>query len=477
MKNKTEREIVKKILDCLDEGIHVVDKGGNTLVYNRAMADMEKMRTKDVMEKPFKEVFKSMNWEESTLMKAIDYGKETVNKLQTYNNKDGKQITTINRTLPIYEDGEVVAAVEIAKNVTSIKKLSNTIVELQSQPLEHEKAKAHKIRTYNFDNLMGKNGDFVKTIETAKKAAQNSASVFIYGETGTGKELVAQSIHFYGERKEKPFIAQNCAALPATLLEGILFGTAKGGFTGAVDRPGLFEQAEGGTLLLDEISAMPYELQGKLLRVLQEDYVRRVGGTKDIPIDVRIIATVNERAEELIAKGVLRKDLYYRMNIIHLDILPLRERKDDIILLAEQFVIKHNLKYQKSVRGIFQDGKEKLLNYDYPGNVRELENIIMAAVSMADPDELLTAEHLFIPGNGELLTAEPPFIQGKEPIGKEGVSYTSIGLDHYLEEQEKQMIEEALLVNSGNISKAADYLKIKRQTLQHKIKKYGKFTL
>lgn len=172
-------------------------------------------------------------------------------------------------------------------------------------------------------------------LHRAKKAAENDAAVFIYGETGTGKELFAQSIHTCGKRKDKPFLAQNCAAIPESLLEGILFGTAKGSFTGAVDREGMFEQANGGTLLLDEISAMPYDLQSKLLRVLQEDYIRRVGGMKDIPINVRIIATVNEPPEELIARGSLRKDLFYRLNVVNIKIPALRERLDDIPILAE----------------------------------------------------------------------------------------------------------------------------------------------
>ena len=172
--------------------------------------------------------------------------------------------------------------------------------------------------------MVGENPLFTAAVEKARKAASNNASVFIYGETGTGKELFAQSIHYASSRKDKPFIGQNCAALPQALLEGILFGTSKGGFTGAVDRAGLFEQAKGGTLLLDEISAMPYELQSKLLRVLQEDYIRRVGGTQDIPVDTRIIATVNEDPLKLIGEGKLRKDLYYRLNVVNLSIPPLR---------------------------------------------------------------------------------------------------------------------------------------------------------
>jgi arginine utilization regulatory protein len=242
-------------------------------------------------------------------------------------------------------------------------------------------------------------------------------------------------------------------------LEGILFGTAKGGFTGAVDREGMFEQANGGTLLLDEISAMPYELQGKLLRVLQEDYLRRVGGERDIPIDVRIIATVNERPERLIQSGKLRRDLYYRLNIIGINLPPLRDKKDDILLLAEKFIEKHNKRYGKNVTGLSDEAKEKLLCYDYPGNVRELENIIMAAISLSDGEGILTKQHILL--NNEDIDA------GKGPY-----DFSVAGMNRCLENYEKEMISFALAKCGRNISKSAELLGIRRQTLQHKIKRF-----
>ena len=217
-------------------------------------------------------------------------------KWETDRNFYGKEITTINSTMPIVVNGEIVAALEVAKDITDIRRMSDTLLELQKENIpsdDVEKAGKDKIKRYSFEDIYGRSPNFYEVLERAKKAADNDASVFIYGETGTGKELFAQSIHFGGKRREKPFLAQNCAAIPESLLEGILFGTSKGSFTGAVDREGLFEQASGGTLLLDEISAMPYDLQSKLLRVLQEDYIRRVGGMKDIPVNVRVIATVN----------------------------------------------------------------------------------------------------------------------------------------------------------------------------------------
>ncbi|NCB42100.1 MAG: PAS domain-containing protein [Clostridia bacterium] len=460
MKNKEYKMVLQNILQLLDEGVHVVDAEGNSVIYNKAMAQLEKMERNDVLRKPFAEIFKNLKEEDSTLLQALQHQKSTWKQEQTYLNKDGREITTVNITVPVMDGEKVVAAVEIAKNITDIQRMTDTILDLRKEIDDPKKSKSKRIKKYNFSNLFGENKEFINTIGLAKKAAKSTASCIIYGETGTGKELIAQSIHFDSERRDKVFLAQNCAAVPGSLLEGILFGTSKGGFTGAVDRAGLFEQADEGTLLLDEINSMPHELQGKLLRVLQENYIRRVGGTKDIPVDVRIIATINEPAEELLSSGRLRRDLFYRIAVIQLYIPPLRERKDDIVILAEKFIDKYNKKYDKQVWLLSDAAKQKLLLYDYPGNVRELENIIMAAMAMMDPQEHVLHDSDLIINRRKALPAQDVFTLGKG------------GLDEYLEKIEKEMIENALVTSGGNISHAAENLKVKRQTLQHKIKRY-----
>ncbi len=459
MRKKEFEKVVQEILHLLGEGVHVLDRDGNSIIYNQAMSKLEKMDPEDVMNRPFEEVFKNLDARESTLLRALNNKTGTYSKNQTYLNKDGKKITTMNTTVPVLENGNLIAAVEVARNITDIEEMSNTILELRKEIEKPSEVKATKIKTYTFSNLIGKNIKFKEMLDTAKKAAKINASVFVYGETGTGKELIAQSIHFDGIRKNKPFLAQNCAALPESLLEGILFGTAKGGFTGAVDRAGMFEQANGGTLLLDEINSMPYELQGKLLRVLQEDYIRRVGGTQDIPIDVRIIATVNEPPLDLINQGKLRKDLYYRLNIVNITIPPLRERKDDILILAEKFIDKHNARYGKNVWMLSEKAKSKLMKHSYPGNVRELENILMSAVSMSDSENVLTDKHISIVDS--------------ENENRINIDLDDTGLDDYLENLEKDIIFKVMTLNKNNVTKSAEHLKIKRQTLQHKLKKYG----
>lgn len=462
MKAKEYLYILQNILQYIDEGVHVLDKQGKTIIYNDSMAKLEKMNIKDVMRKPFKEIFKNFDTDGSTLLKALEQGQSTIDYKQNYQNKDGKKITTINTTMPIFINDEIIAVVEVAKNITKMQEMSHEILKLQSEIKKPEKIKLNKIKKYNFNNIIGQSYEFLEVLKKAKKACDNSASVLIYGETGTGKELFAQSIHYGSLRKDKPFIAQNCAALPETLLEGLLFGTSRGGFTGAVDRAGLFEQASGGTLLLDEINSMPYILQAKLLRVLQEGYIRRVGGMKDIPIDVRIIATTNEKPKTLLENNILRRDLYYRLNVISLNITPLRERKDDILILANFFIKKYNDLYNKNIYIISDSAKSSLTYYNYPGNVRELENIIMFAVSMVNKNEYILTDEYFDLWKDETNYSENDIKEIEH-----------LGMDKYFENLEKEIILGKLTKTNNNITKTAKLLKIKRQTLQHKIKKYN----
>lgn len=460
MQEEGYKKIIDALLSLIDAGVYIVDEEGVGIFYNDAMAALEQINIEDVVGKEFSKAFPGVKLSESTLYQALKKNVSTKNKQQTYKNLYGKEVTTINSTMPVVVDGKIIAAVEVAKDITNIRSMSDTILELQENKIQPKEA-VPKIKKYTFDDLIGKSAPFSAVVERAQQAAKSNASVFIYGETGTGKELVAQSIHYASKRSDRPFLAQNCAALPESLLEGILFGTAKGGFTGAVDRAGLFEQANGGTLLLDEINSMPYELQSKLLRVLQESYIRRVGGSKDIPIDVRIMATVNEPPEKLMAQGKLRKDLYYRLNVVNIAIPPLRQRKEDIPLLAEKLLTKHNKQFGTEIWMISDSAIERLMEYDYPGNVRELENIIMQSMAMADTEHVLSRKMLQMPMQIHAIGADVDKWDRKGP------------LDEYLANLEEEIIREVMIAEGGNISKTAEVLKIKRQTLQHKLRKYG----
>ncbi len=303
----------------------------------------------------------------------------------------------------------------------------------------------------------------MKAIKIARRATKTSSSVLIIGDTGTGKELFAQSIHYESKRRKQVFIAQNCAALPDSLLESLLFGSMKGSFTGAVDRPGLFEQADGGTLFLDEINSMSQNLQAKLLRVLQENYIRRVGGNRDIPVDVRIISATNVSPKVLLEKEILRKDLFYRINVIPIYIPSLVERREDIPLLVDHFISYYNKLLGKDVWMVSDELMEKFMTYEWVGNIRELKNFIESSMNMMDADErVITFEHM------------PAHIDGVLNIGyRNGIKHQYAdfeGLKSFLFKKEKEIIEEFMKMHHGNITKAANALGISRQSLQYKLK-------
>ncbi|WP_099187801.1 sigma-54 interaction domain-containing protein [Tepidibacter mesophilus] len=461
MNTKDYIKLMQNILHYIEDGIHVIDNEGNTVVYNKAMAELEHMKETEVLNKNLLDIFNGLDEETSTLLKVLKSGEIIKDKKQTYLNKYKNEITTVNTTIPIIENGKTLGAIEISKDITKMKELSEEILTLHREKSNPKKIIQSNIKKYTFENIIGESETFKNAILLAKKASQTPAPVFIYGETGTGKELFSQSIHYEGVRKNKAFIAQNCAALPESLLEGILFGTEKGGFTGAISRPGLFEQANKGTLLLDEINSMPIELQAKLLRVLQEGYIRRIGGMKDIPIDVRIIAITNEEPNKLLKENKLRKDLYYRLNVISIYIPSLNEREEDIILLADYFIKKYNKKLNKNVKCIDKKAKKALLNHKWHGNIRELENTIYSAISMIDYEESIQIEHLNIQ------------INKSENIKNNINTSNEKCLDELLKEIEVDFITRALINNKKNITKSAEQLGLKRQTLQHKIKKYN----
>lgn len=473
MDQKDYNALLEELSELIDEGIQCVDSAGITFFYNKKMAELEGIEIKDALNKSFKEIYPDFPAERSTLLKAVREGEATINKQQTYFNTYGKEITTINTTVPIRSNGVIVGAVEVAKDVTRLKEMTNQIMEYQSETMRKgsRPAKYNRIKKYTFDDIIGNDEKIINLKENALKIASNPYPVLIIGETGTGKELFAQSIHFASNRADKPFLAQNCAALPGSLLESILFGTAKGGFTGATDRAGMFEQASGGTLLLDEINALPYILQSKLLRVLQENYIRRIGGTKDIPVDVRVIAISNEPLEKLIEEGTFRRDLYYRLNTITLKIPSLNERVQDIPTLAESFIKKHNKKLNKNVNTLSDAAGKKLMNWEYLGNIRELENIIISAMSTMGEETIMEETDIQL-DHTNAVTGSPLRVSwhGESAVKSDLQNKT---LPEKLKAIENEIIDSVMKENSGNVSKSAAQLGIKRQSLQYKLKHRG----
>ena len=315
----------------------------------------------------------------------------------------------------------------------------------------------HPVR-YRFENFIASSPLMMNVCDTIQKVAPTAATVLINGESGTGKEIIARTIHRNSTRAKRPWVAVNCAAIPENLLESEMFGHVKGSFTGAVaDKEGLFEAANGGTLFLDEISSMPLILQGKLLRVLQAKEIRRVGGTKSIPVDVRVIAASNANLEEAVVKGTFRSDLYYRFAVITIDIPPLRKRPDDIIPLARHFI---RAEYGSAgpAPEISADAAKALIAYEWPGNVRELENAIKHALTFYHSGEITC----------DLLP--PKILEHKaksEQVASSG--NTNASLKSFLKQKEREYIEQILSNTGGDKEKAAETLKVNLSTLYRKL--------
>ncbi len=465
MKYELMIKAIEAILHEIEEGVHIVDKDGVTLVYNNSMEKIEGLDEAQVVGKHLLDVFPNWTQENSTLLTALENETPIVKGHQTYLNLKGKKIRTSNTTYPVYSGDNLIGAVEIAKDLTEVSNMSEEIISLRQQLIKPRKKGGDGKQYYTFENIVGRENVVLQAIKIGQRAAGTVSSVMIVGETGTGKELFAQSIHELSPRVDKPFIAQNCAAIPESLLEAILFGSTRGSFTGAQDRPGLFEQADGGTLFLDEINSMSLPLQAKILRVLQESYVRRIGGQKDIPVDVRIIAASNEEPRHLVEDGLFRKDLYYRINVINLKIPPLRERLNDIPLLTDHFIRHYNETLGKDVWMMSQEIMEGFQSYLWPGNVRELQNFIESAMNMIGDEHVINREHL--PNHVEELLVE-------RSIKSDSVDYNEIeSLPNYLGKLEADVIKYHYNQFGGNITQTAKKLGLSRQNLQHKIKKYG----
>ncbi|MEW6377500.1 MAG: sigma-54 dependent transcriptional regulator [Thermodesulfobacteriota bacterium] len=309
---------------------------------------------------------------------------------------------------------------------------------------------------YDFHQLIGKSPSMQKIYNLIERISDSSSNVLITGESGTGKELVGKAIHYNGIRKEGPFLAVNCAAIPETLLESELFGYKKGAFTDAkTDKRGLIFEANEGTLFLDEITEMPLLLQAKLLRVIEEREVRPLGGTSPYPVDVRTISTSNRDIQSLIQEGRFREDLYYRLKVIDIEVPPLRERKEDIPLLVQHFISKFSKDLKKNLSGISEDALKILLNYSWPGNVRELENIIQRAIT-------LTTQEIILPEDLPNIV-----IQEKD----ESLIEKGLRERYTIDQLEKKYIRKVLLEVGGNKSKAAEILGLDRKTLYRKLQK------
>jgi arginine utilization regulatory protein len=415
------------------------------------------------------DVFPDLTKETSTFYTVINNKKPIIEHIQHYTNYQGKKVSTVTSTIPIFENGEIAGCFEVFKDLTQVVDLSEKILHLQEQLYKTNTGKKEYNESgakYTFDNLIGNSAPIVELKEKARRIAKSNSPVLVYGETGTGKELLVQAIHNADhKRRNKPFIAQNCAALPFSLLESILFGTAAGSFTGAKDNPGLFELAHGGTLSLDEVNSLNIELQAKLLRVIQDGVVRRVGAAKTKDVDVRIIASTNEPPADLVEKKLLREDLYYRLNVIYLELPPLRERREDISVLVNYFIERKNEQLGKRVAGVAKEAMEVFEEYPWPGNVRELEHLVESTMNLIDTETIVLDDiQYYFDKRLKLAAMDTEALPIDIPVGD---------LNADLDKYEKSLLIKALKASKGNISMAARALGLPKQTMHNKIKKHN----
>jgi len=462
------RQALLTLLCSIDEGVHIVDDAGVTVYYNAQAGEIEGMEPEQVIGKHILDVYPSLNAENSTLLQVCRTKRPVLSKQQSYTNYQGKRVTAINTTLPIILDHRLVGAVEVSRNLTTVRELSERLADLQAQvrePQNEQVAIARQVARKTFADIIGQSRALLLVKQQAERSASTQSAILVVGEVGTGKELIVQAVHNASPRRHKPFIVQNCAALPEALLECILFGTTKGSFTGADNRPGLLEVASGGTLFLGEVNAMPLSLQLKLFRVLQDGHVRRVGDTKARPIDVRLLTSMTDEPSKALRKGQLREDLLGRIGVVTLRVPPLRERQGDILLLAAHFIEHYNRTFGMKVLDLSQDAAELLRSYHYPGNVEELRTAIEGAMNLIT-GQYIRAEHL----PSQLLEGANADLGAPATLPALPALETGRSLPEALEEFEGRFIEQAMQQARGNVTLAAEILRIPRQTMQYKLR-------
>ena len=464
--DNTKSYILEEIIERLYDGVLVSDKDGRVVIYNPAMEELEEMESKDMIGEYIWDAYGYGDKNKSEHMGVQSSRIPIINRYKAHAYNNGKPIYKSYSTYPIEKDGEIIGVYSISKNETKLQSLLSEIVDLKRQfgsKIKDDSDIKFNGTRFTFSDIIGSSTRIKKLIHEAQSISWLNNNILIVGETGTGKEVFAQSIHNYGKRNREPFIGINCSAIPENLLESILFGTVKGAFTGAIDSSGLFEEAGEGTLFLDELNSMPINMQTKLLRVLQEKCVRRVGGKEMYPIRCRVISAMNEDPYLLIEEGKLRQDLYYRIAGYNLVIPPLRERDNDIFDLSKFYISRNNLNMNKNVSKMKEDLKDFMKEYSWPGNIRELEHFIENIMVRTEVgDTYLRRENI----PGYLLEVMNSNFKENKLENKSVYS-----LEEKINEFEKSLILNSLDNNNWNVTRTAKELNVTRQSLIYRMKK------
>jgi len=435
----TSSDWLEAVLSSLNDGVFCVDRDWKIILFNQAAQDITGVSREEAIGKPCREILRSNICENACALRfTMETGKPVVNLAITITNTRGEEVPiSISTSLLKDSNGEVVGGVESFRDLRLVEQLRR---ELDAR--------------HTFQDIISQSPKMRHLFDMIPVVADSDSTVLITGDSGTGKGLVAKAIHYSSPRQDGPLVTVNCSAVPETLLESELFGYKAGAFTDARrDKPGRFAAAEGGTLFLDEIGDIPQSIQMKLLRVIQEKVYEPLGGTKSVNADVRILSATNKNLEQLVKDERFRMDLYYRINVIRLELPPLSERSEDVPLLTNHFIARYSSIKGKEISGIVPDAMSILMHHDYPGNVRELENIIEHAFVLC-PGGMIKTNHL------------PEYLQ-PEVVPPES------GALQLLQKYEKDLILEVLQRNRWNRSRAAKELGIHKTTLFRKIQKLG----
>ena len=445
------------LFDAFSDGVLVTNAEGVIVYYNQAMSRIDEMPPDQALSQKITDIYDLDNTT-SLVMQCLAKRTAIIDEPIYYRTRMGKFANTIHTVMPIFNREKLVGAICFVKDYHV---MAETIA---AMPLP-ENDRQFDIAAITFERIIGADPAFVDAINSARMAAGTPSPVMLFGETGTGKELFARAIHNHSSRNARKYTPVNCAAIPENLLEGILFGTSKGAFTGSVNKAGLFERTNKGTIFLDEVNSMPVGLQSKILRSVQEKRIRRVGALQEIEIDLKIISSVNKDPHVAITDGTLRSDLFYRLGVVFIHIVPLRERMGDLELLVEHFVAKHNALLGKNVKRISSEVMDLFKVYNWPGNVRELEHVIEGAMNVVGTAAEIQPRHLQSHFSNWSVKSRP-----EEPTAPP--TTRAAGLSKTTAAHEKTIIADTLAANQGNITRTAKALGISRQLLYYKIKKF-----
>ncbi len=464
----SETELFAQLFDDFPEGVMVLNVHTVLVYYNKAQGLIDDLEPEQALGRTILDLYRVGDNTSFPTLRCLFSRKPLVNYPCYYFTHRGKLINSIHNVFPLLNQDKLVGCICFIHEYGEIA--GQYSLALSAAPDERSDAvKPAKATKHTFNQIVTQDPLMRRSLEIASQAARTPSPIMLYGETGCGKEMFARAIHDTGDRRQKPFLALNCAAIPESLLEGLLFGTVKGAFTGAEDKPGILEMADGGTIFLDEINSMPMGLQSKMLRAIQEQRIRRVGGAREKEISLKIISACNVHPQKAVTDGHLRPDLFFRLGVVLIGIPPLRERRGDIPILVEYFIGKLNQRLCKKVKTISPALVEAFGQYYWPGNVRELEYALEGAMNLVREEDILEPAHFatsliggMLNGPGSASLSSAVFTSGSADPAATGRDPEEVG-----------RLLAALEAAGGKAADAARSLGISPQLMNYKMKKYG----